>query len=134
MLSQKADVVCMIKILSVPHVHTHIIPRQDSDLERTDDIYDLMDGEEGNVGGHQKEAQTQQEQTQQRQQWQKQNEKHKQALALEDSVRKPRSGEEMQKEAKWLSEEMTKQEQIDASSGSNNGGSRAVGRAGSSVL
>ena len=36
---------------TVPHVHVHVIPRVKGDLERPDDIYVKMAGEEGNVGG-----------------------------------------------------------------------------------
>jgi bis(5'-adenosyl)-triphosphatase len=38
---------------SVPHVHAHIIPRKASDLDHrggTDAIYDLLDGDEGDLG------------------------------------------------------------------------------------
>lgn len=38
---------------SVPHVHAHIIPRKASDLDHrggTDAVYDLLDGEEGDLG------------------------------------------------------------------------------------
>ena len=43
---------------SIPHLHVHVIPRSKSDLDDrggTDAIYDMMDGEEGNVGKHLKE-------------------------------------------------------------------------------
>jgi bis(5'-adenosyl)-triphosphatase len=36
---------------TVPHVHVHIIPRVEGDLEESDQIYVKMNGEEGNVGG-----------------------------------------------------------------------------------
>ncbi|CAM1511374.1 Fc.00g088870.m01.CDS01 [Cosmosporella sp. VM-42] len=36
---------------TVPHVHVHVLPRQKGDLERPDDIYVKMAGEDGNVGG-----------------------------------------------------------------------------------
>ena len=36
---------------TVPHVHVHVIPRQQGDLKAPDEIYVLMAGEEGNVGG-----------------------------------------------------------------------------------
>ena len=44
---------------SVPHVHTHLIPRKRADLDGrggNDAIYDMIEGEEGNVGSHLKEA------------------------------------------------------------------------------
>ncbi|RJE20296.1 HIT domain protein, partial [Aspergillus sclerotialis] len=37
---------------SVPHVHTHIIPRKSRDLEHrggADAVYEMLDGEEGNL-------------------------------------------------------------------------------------
>ncbi|KAL8243737.1 hypothetical protein R6Q59_009995 [Mikania micrantha] len=38
---------------SVPHVHVHVIPRRRGDLDvrgGSDAVYDIMDGEEGNLG------------------------------------------------------------------------------------
>lgn len=40
---------------SVPHVHTHIIPRKPSDMSDkggSDAIYSMLEGEEGDIGGH----------------------------------------------------------------------------------
>ena len=40
---------------SVPHVHTHLIPRKRADLDGRggkDAIYDMIEGEEGDVGSH----------------------------------------------------------------------------------
>ncbi|KAL4918156.1 HIT-like domain-containing protein [Aspergillus aurantiobrunneus] len=34
---------------SVPHVHAHIIPRRRRDLSGTDEVYDKLDGEEGDL-------------------------------------------------------------------------------------
>lgn len=77
---------------SVPHVHTHIIPRKAADLDArggSDAIYDMLDGPEGDIGDHQR----------QRSRFPKPD---------EDS-RKPREGEEMRKEAAYLAEEMEKE-------------------------
>ena len=44
---------------SVPHVHTHIIPRRAADLEDrggSDAIYGMLDGEEGDIGSHLRES------------------------------------------------------------------------------
>lgn len=75
---------------SVPHVHVHVIPRQSGDMDAhggSDAIYDKLDGEEGNVGKHLKEQQN--------------------GFPKPDAEdRKPRSMEEMQQEASWLTEEM----------------------------
>jgi bis(5'-adenosyl)-triphosphatase len=53
-----------------------------------------LEGEEGNVGGHQKEAQQKQ-----KGEWAK------------DEDRKPRSKEEMNQEAQWLRDEMARDEE-----------------------
>ncbi|KAI7325231.1 hypothetical protein KC315_g8028 [Hortaea werneckii] len=80
---------------SVPHVHCHVIPRVTGDPGGGDKVHEWLEGEEGNVGRHQQEQQ-QQQQERQAGQWAK------------DEERKPRSKEEMEKEARWLSEEMEK--------------------------
>jgi len=39
----------------VPHLHVHIIPRRKGDLDDrggSDVIYEMMEGEEGNIGKH----------------------------------------------------------------------------------
>jgi bis(5'-adenosyl)-triphosphatase len=84
---------------SVPHVHVHIIPRRTDDLKDhggSDKIYDMMDGEEGNLGKDFLEMQ--------RLRNQRQN--HRDFAGGPDSDRKPRSEAEMSREAKQLSEEM----------------------------
>lgn len=70
---------------SVPHVHCHVIPRTKGDPGGGDKVHEWLEGEEGNVGRHQRE-------------WVKYEE------------RKPRTMEEMEKEARWLREEMAKDE------------------------
>ncbi|KAI7513912.1 hypothetical protein KC347_g1043 [Hortaea werneckii] len=82
---------------SVPHVHCHVIPRVTGDPGGGDKVHEWLEGEEGNVGRHQQEQQ-QQQQERQAGQWAK------------DEERKPRSMEEMEKEARWLREEMEKDE------------------------
>ena len=86
---------------SVPHVHVHIIPRQKDDLRDrggADRIYDMMDGEEGNVGKDFLEMQ----------QARQARNNHREFAGRPDSERKPRSQEEMSKEASWLRAEMDK--------------------------
>lgn len=78
---------------SVPHVHCHVIPRTSSDPGGRDKVHEWLEGEEGNVGAHQQEAQ--------------QREKGEWA---KDEDRKPRSKEDMNKEAEWLREEMGRDE------------------------
>lgn len=74
---------------SVPHVHCHVIPRTKGDAGGDDKIHEWLEGEEGDVGKHQKEAEGKRE-------WPK------------DEERKPRGKEEMEKEARWLREEIEK--------------------------
>ncbi|KAL8775364.1 MAG: hypothetical protein Q9209_000372 [Squamulea sp. 1 TL-2023] len=81
---------------SVPHLHTHIIPRQGSDLDEkggSDAIYGMLEGEEGDVGRHLWENST----------------KRPKFPAVDDSARKPRSESEMAQEAQKLAQEMNRQ-------------------------
>lgn len=77
---------------SVPHVHCHVIPRKEKDAGGDDKVHEWLEGEEGNIGKHQLEAQRHPGE------WQK------------DEDRKPRSKEDMEAEAKWLREELDKDE------------------------
>lgn len=79
---------------SVPHVHCHVIPRVKGDPGEGDKVHEWLEGEEGNVGEHQREAQ--------KGEWAK------------DEERKPRTMEEMEREAKWLKEEIERDEREDA--------------------
>jgi bis(5'-adenosyl)-triphosphatase len=84
---------------SVPHVHAHIIPRKRDDLADkggTDAIYGMMEGEEGNVGGHLREREGENKDTRQRTHFPAEEE------------RKPRTEEVMMNEAEWLASEMAK--------------------------
>jgi bis(5'-adenosyl)-triphosphatase len=83
---------------SVPHVHVHIIPRNKGDLDHrggSDAIYRMMDGEEGSIRRHIEEAA---------------DSKGRSNFPSVDSddQRKPRTEEEMKKEAEWLAEETEK--------------------------
>lgn len=81
---------------SVPHVHAHIIPRKKHDLPEPDAIYQMMESEDGDLAN------------------QFEKREHGQAKRARfpavdaDEHRKPRSDEEMSKEAEWLAEEMAK--------------------------
>lgn len=90
---------------SVPHVHAHIIPRKKDDLEDnggTDAIYGMMESEDADLGKQLKEkervARTEL----------REEEKKGGFPAVDNDARKPRSDEEMQREAQWLAEEMAK--------------------------
>jgi bis(5'-adenosyl)-triphosphatase len=87
---------------SVPHVHVHIIPRQAGDLDDRgggDQIYEMMDGDEGDVGKAFLEMQKAR---------QAGNGKRRDFASGPDSDRKSRSEEEMMEEAEWLRVEMEK--------------------------
>lgn len=82
---------------SVPHVHCHIIPRLKGN-GKGDEIYDRLASEEGNVGGAL---------------WD-QNNRPKAGghfPKIEDAARKPRTAEEMAKEAAFFREQMEVLEQ-----------------------
>ena len=82
---------------SVPHVHTHIVPRQKADLDArggSDAIYSMLEGEEGNVGRHQYEM------------W----EQRPKFPPVDDSARMARSETEMTEEARMLAAEMQRDE------------------------
>ncbi|KAL8900479.1 MAG: hypothetical protein Q9207_005680 [Kuettlingeria erythrocarpa] len=81
---------------SVPHLHTHIIPRQSADLDEQgggDAIYGMLESDDGDVG---------------RQLWERSNSRSK-FPKVDDSSRKPRSEEEMTEEAETLAHEMRQQ-------------------------
>jgi bis(5'-adenosyl)-triphosphatase len=76
---------------TVPHVHCHIIPRT-KDSTEGDGIYDRLQGEEGNVGGGL---------------WDLERPKPIGKFPrIEDEDRKPRSKEDMNKEAVFFKEQM----------------------------
>ncbi|RMZ73342.1 HIT domain [Pyrenophora seminiperda CCB06] len=93
---------------SVPHVHAHIIPRNKADLDDkggTDAIYQMMESEDAHLDTQFKEkeraasAHLAEEQ------------KRGRFPAVDNESRKPRSDEEMHKEAEWLAQEMARDEQ-----------------------
>ncbi|KAI4123392.1 MAG: hypothetical protein LQ338_005289 [Usnochroma carphineum] len=91
---------------SVPHLHTHIIPRRSADLNDqggSDAVYGMLEGEDGDVGKHL---------------WEKSNRRPK-FPKVDDSSRKPRTEEEMAEEAQTLAEEMKQQQLRDGSSQSS---------------
>lgn len=95
---------------SVPHVHAHIIPRKKADLEErggTDAIYEMMEGEEGDLASQLKEKERAAHDA---------NEvvdgpTKRRFPAVDNDSRKPRTDEEMREEAEWLANEMAKDEQ-----------------------
>jgi bis(5'-adenosyl)-triphosphatase len=89
---------------SVKHVHAHVIPRKEADMEERgggDRLYEELEGEEGDIGRHQQ----QRGQESQRAEGRERNKFPK----VEDDKRKARSMEEMEEEARWLGEEMERE-------------------------
>ncbi|OAL21331.1 hypothetical protein AYO22_08054 [Fonsecaea multimorphosa] len=87
---------------SVPHVHVHVIPRQKGDYDDKgggDRVYDAMDGEEGDLGAAFLEMRRIRDER---------SKSGREALGGPDSTRKPRSEDEMRKEAEWLRQEIEK--------------------------
>ena len=88
---------------SVSHVHVHVIPRHKSDLDQRgggDAIYDMMDGDEGDLGWQYRHRDYSRElkDSDQQKRW-----------SGPDAERKPRTEEEMQEEADRLRAEMNKE-------------------------
>ncbi|KAJ4291733.1 Dinucleoside triphosphate hydrolase [Kalmusia sp. IMI 367209] len=81
---------------SVPHVHAHIIPRKRHDLSEPDAVYQMMESEDGDLA----------RQLKQRDEGEAKRGRFPAVDA--DEHRKPRSVEEMDKEAEWLAEEIAK--------------------------
>ncbi|KAI9875494.1 MAG: hypothetical protein M1830_008413 [Pleopsidium flavum] len=84
---------------SVPHVHTHIIPRQKADLDERgggDAIYQMLEGEEGDIGEQMKARAP----------------KRPRFPTVDNEQRDPRSEEEMSTEADWLSKEMVEEDSL----------------------
>lgn len=81
---------------SVAHLHVHIIPRKKADMDDRgggDAIYELMEGEEGNLGDH----------------YQGREKKKNGPSFAPDADRKNRTEQEMKEEAEMLRSEMEKE-------------------------
>ena len=83
----------------MPHVHCHVIPRTAGDPGGDDKIHEWLEGEEGDIGQRQRDAET--------------SGRKQQGEWASDEDRKPRTKEVMEAEAKWLREEMDKDERGD---------------------
>lgn len=80
---------------SVPHVHTHIIPRRKADLDDrggSDAIYGMLDGDEGDIGTHLRDTFV----------------KRPKSLVVDETQRAPRTEAQMIEEARQLALEMAK--------------------------
>ncbi|OJJ58882.1 hypothetical protein ASPSYDRAFT_150713 [Aspergillus sydowii CBS 593.65] len=82
---------------SVPHVHAHIIPRRRQDLSSTDEVYEKLDGEEGDLSRSLKEKAKEH------------GGRVMERLKVDNEERVARGPEEMEKEAAMLAKEMAKE-------------------------
>ncbi|WVQ73837.1 hypothetical protein IAR50_003418 [Cryptococcus sp. DSM 104548] len=83
---------------SVPHVHVHIMPRHPTDYNGDNDqVYPLLEKSEADLGNHLVQSQVPQIDGPGTQQG-----KAREGRWASDEDRKPRTMEEMEKEAKWL--------------------------------
>ncbi|KAI9785451.1 MAG: hypothetical protein M1835_003331 [Candelina submexicana] len=86
---------------SVPHIHTHVIPRKAADLDERgggDVVYTLLEGQEGDVGRHLLEREV--------------RDRPKFPAVGKDEERRPRTEEVMRREAEWLAGEMEKESRL----------------------
>ncbi|KAL5361478.1 HIT-like domain-containing protein [Aspergillus floccosus] len=93
---------------SVPHVHTHIIPRRKADLDHrggTDAVYDMLDGEEGDLG----RSYTQRDGEDRLRGSTSAQARRTNFPAVDNEGRNPRSMAEMEAEAAFLAREMEKE-------------------------
>lgn len=103
---------------SVNHVHVHVIPRRKGDIEG-DEIYERMDGREGDLGSVWKEFEEMQR---------RRREREGGGRELDgQGVRRDRSEEEMRKEAEWLRWEMERQGEIEEMKSKGNSGEDGSG-------
>ena len=91
---------------SVRHVHAHVIPRRRDDLKEVDEVYRLMEEEEGDLGAGFRERDEVVGGEGRRVEGGKGEGRRGRFPAVDAEGRAPRSEEEMRKEAEWLAEEM----------------------------
>jgi bis(5'-adenosyl)-triphosphatase len=92
---------------SVPHVHTHIIPRRKDDLKEqggTDAIYEMMESEDADLG----KLHSEKDDRGRKGGPETEMDSKGKFPAVDNDARKPRSDEDMQREAEWLAREMAK--------------------------
>lgn len=70
----------------MPHVHVHILPRRANDFPQNDDIYSQLDTESAQMADA----------------WTRALVTRPAFTAVDDEARRPRTLEEMNKEAQWL--------------------------------
>ncbi|EKV12343.1 hypothetical protein PDIG_44710 [Penicillium digitatum PHI26] len=97
---------------SVPHVHAHIIPRKAGDLDHaggTDAVYEMLDGDEGNLTKAFKNAVPAEEDDQSTEVGNENagnSGKKSRFPVVDNDSRKPRDSEDMRAEAEKLAREM----------------------------
>ncbi|KAK5094815.1 Dinucleoside triphosphate hydrolase [Lithohypha guttulata] len=95
---------------SVNHVHVHIIPRRDGDVANGDEVYEWMDGQQGNLGKVWEEYQALQRQRRMKEEG---GEREIQGGPDADAKRVNRTEEQMREEAEWLRWEMQRQKEFE---------------------
>ena len=95
---------------SVNHVHVHLIPRRKGDIEHGDQVYERMDGREGNVGSVWEEYEVLQRRRREREEM---GEREIGGGPDGDAKRVNRTGEEMKREAEWLRWEMEREAEFE---------------------
>lgn len=98
---------------SVNHVHVHLIPRRKGDLEHGDQVYERMDGQEGNLGTVWEEYEVLQGRRRAREEMMERGEREIEGGPDGDAKRVNRTEEEMRKEAEWLRWEMGRQRELE---------------------
>jgi len=87
---------------SVPHVHTHIIPRKPQDLEKEDQIYTMLESDDGDLTRNYLEAQNPTLTTDTNRATSV--ERPKFPTVHPDEERRPRTEQVMEEEAVWLAQ------------------------------
>lgn len=84
---------------SVYHVHVHVLPRKPGDFQNNDDIYPALENSESQFSKDIEATQN----TQLQQKIDLEKSEQQAQLKVDDEERKPRTLDEMTKEAAWLS-------------------------------
>jgi bis(5'-adenosyl)-triphosphatase len=96
---------------SVPHLHVHVIPRREGDMDDKgggDKLYEIMEGEEGDIGEHQRGLLTENSAEGKTGESGRRAGTKKAIGAAPEVDPKPRTEDEMQEEADMLRRELEK--------------------------
>jgi bis(5'-adenosyl)-triphosphatase len=98
---------------SVPHVHAHVIPRVKDDLSKPDAVYGLLEGRAGDLEKGFRERDRGESEKEVRSGDGGESKRGKFPAVDADEDRKPRSAEEMEREAQWFAREMERQHELE---------------------